>query len=86
MSVDLAVRRTQLARFEQKEGLATTRDVLDAEDSLLAGKNAMIAALVGYCTQRLAFLANLGMISVDAQGKYYERNEPFYFDRPGKFP
>jgi outer membrane protein TolC len=86
LSVDLAGRRTQLARFEQKEGLATTRDVLDAEDSLRSSKNAMIASLVGYYTQRLAFLANLGMIRVDAQGKYYERNEPFYFDRPSRFP
>lgn len=80
-SVDLAVRRTSLALFEQKEGLASTRDVLDAEDALRASKNAMTDALVSYTNTRLVFLAKLGMISVDAQGKFHERNEPSYTDR-----
>ncbi len=80
-AVALAERRTKLTRLEQKEGLASTREVLEAEDALRSSKNALTSALVSYTTTRLSFLANLGMISVDQQGRIHERNEPFYFDR-----
>ncbi len=79
--VALSNRWTALAREEQREGLVSTRDVLEAEDSLRASKNAMTAALVDYTTTRLSFLAKLGMISVDQQGKFHERSKPEYFDR-----
>ena len=80
-AVALATRRTKLAKREQKLGWATTRDVLEAEDALRSSKNALTSALVSYTTTRLGFLADLGMISVDEQGKIHERNKPFYFDR-----
>ena len=80
-AVELGDRRTRLARIQQKEGLASTRDVLEAEDALRASKNAVTAALVSYATTRLSFLATLGMISVDQQGGIHERSEPEYFDR-----
>ncbi len=83
-AVALANRRTKLARREQKEGLASTRDVVEAEDALRASKNRLTAALVSYVTTRLSFLATLGMISVDEQGHLHERSRPFYFDRVGR--
>jgi len=80
-SVALAKRRTKLARLEQKEGLASTRDVLEAENALRSSKIALTTALVDYVNTRLQFLATLGMISVNEQGRFNERNEPFYLDR-----
>jgi len=80
-AVKLAEGRARLAKLEQKDGFATTRDVLEAEDALKSSKNARTAALVNYATTRLRFLADLGMISVDEQGKIHERSEPFYLDR-----
>ncbi len=80
-AVALANRRTKLARLEQKEGLASTRDVLEAEDDLRSSKNDLTAALVSYTTTRLNFLADLGMISVDEKGQIHERKQPFTFDR-----
>jgi len=77
----LATRRTKMSRLEQKEGVASTRDVLEAEDALRSSKNALTTALVSYTTTRLNFLADLGMISVAEKGKIHERTEPFYFDR-----
>jgi outer membrane protein TolC len=84
-SVALATRRTRLAQFEQREGLASTRDVLDAEDALRTSKNAMTAAMVSYTNTRLNFLAGVGMIDVDAQGKFHERSEPTTTDRLSNF-
>lgn len=82
-AVALAIRRTKLVTREQKEDLASTRDVLEAEDDLRSSKIALTAALVSYTTTRLSFLADLGMMSVDEQGKIHERHEPFFFDRLG---
>ena len=80
-AVALGKRWATLAKEEQKEGLVSTREVLEAEDALRASKNAMTSALVNYTTTRLSFLAKLGMISVDQQGKFHERTKPEYFDR-----
>jgi outer membrane protein TolC len=80
-AVKLAVRRLKLVRVEQKEGLASTRDVLEAEDDWRNSRNAVTGALVNYVTTRLRFLATLGMVSVDEQGRYNERREPEYIDR-----
>jgi len=80
-AVELAVRRLKLVRVEQKEGLASTRDVLEAEDDWRNSRNALTAALVNYVTTRLRFLATLGMISVDGQGRFHERQQPEYIDR-----
>jgi outer membrane protein TolC len=79
--VALSERWAALAKEEQKEGLVSTRDVLEAEDALRVSKNGMTSALVDYTTTRLSFLAKLGMISVDKQGKFHERTKPEYFDR-----
>ena len=80
-AVKLAVRRIRLVRVEQKEGLASTRDVLEAEDALRNSRNNLTASLVNYVTTRLQFLATLGMISVDERGRFHERKEPETFDR-----
>lgn len=44
-------------------------------------KNALTTALVNYVTTRLRFLATLGMIEVDEQGRFNERAKPEYLDR-----
>lgn len=85
-AVALAQRRTTLAEKEQKDGLASTRDVLEAQDALRASRNAVTAALVNYVTTRQKFLVSLGLTFADAQGRLYERDKPFYLDhvRPGR--
>ena len=80
-STELAKRRSTLVNLEFKEGLASTRDVLEAEDALRSSRIAVTSSLVNYVTTRLQFLATLGMISVDEEGKFYERDEPFYLER-----
>ncbi|KPK85280.1 MAG: hypothetical protein AMJ81_03870 [Phycisphaerae bacterium SM23_33] len=80
-SVAQATRRVKLVMLEQKVGRAATRDVLEAEESLRSSKIARTGALVDYVTTRLKFLATLGMISVDEQGRFHERKQPSYLDR-----
>ncbi|MBT3198419.1 MAG: TolC family protein [Phycisphaerales bacterium] len=80
-SVDIARRRTALIGIQRKQGQASTRDVLEAEDALNNSLNGLTSSLVNYTITRLQFLASLGMLSVDADGKLTERKTPFGYDR-----
>ena len=80
-NVKIATRRRELASLEQKEGQASARDVLEAEDALRRAQNGLTSAIVSYSSTRVGFLATLGMIEVDEKGRIHERNEPFKFDR-----
>ncbi|MDP6045268.1 MAG: TolC family protein [Phycisphaerae bacterium] len=80
-SVEIAKRRTVLIAIQRKQGQATTRDVLEAEDALNNALNGLTSSLVNYTMTRLHFLASLGMLSVDAGGKLSERKTPFGYDR-----
>ena len=80
-NVEIAKRRRKLASLQQKEGQASARDVLEAEEALRSAQNGLTNALISYTTTRLTFLASLGMISVNEKGKVNERAKPFRFDR-----
>jgi outer membrane protein TolC len=80
-NLDIAKRRRKLAVLQQKEGQASTRDVLDAEDSLRQVQNDVTDALVSYTTTRLQFMTTLGLLVVDEKGMLHEREKPFEYDR-----
>jgi outer membrane protein TolC len=80
-SVEIAKRRTTLLAIQRKQGQATTRDVLEAEDALNNSLNGLTSSLVNYTITRLQFLASLGMLSVDSKGKLSELKTPFGYDR-----
>ena len=80
-SVEIAKRRTRLIAIQRKQGEATTRDVLEAEDALNTALNGLTSSLVNYTITRLEFLASLGMLDVDPAGKLSERKTPFGYDR-----
>ncbi len=80
-NVEIAKRRRKLAVLQQKEGQASTRDVLDAEDSLRQVQNDVTSALVSYTTTRLQFMTTLGLLVVDEKGMLHEREKPFEYDR-----
>jgi len=83
-NVEIAKRRRKLAALQQKEGQASARDVLEAEEALRSAQNGLTGSLVGYTTTRLNFLASLGMIWIDEKGKLHEREKPFQFDLIGR--
>ncbi len=80
-SVEIAERRTTLIAIQRKEGQASTRDVLEAEDALNSSLNGLTSSLVNYTITRLEFLAGLGMLDVDTHGALIERDNPFGYDR-----
>jgi outer membrane protein TolC len=80
-NVDIAKRRRKLAVLEQKEGQASARDVLDAEDALRTAQNNVTGALVNYTTTRLQLMTTLGLLVVDEKGMLHEREKPFEYDR-----
>jgi len=75
-NVEIARRRSKLARLQQQEGEASARDVLEAEEALRNAQDGLTSALVAYTTTRLRFLAQLGMIRLDEEGRIDERGEP----------
>ncbi len=79
-SVEIAKRRTRLVAIQRKQGQASTRDVLEAEDALKNSLNGLTSSLVNYTITRLTFLASLGMIDVAPDGSLSEREEPFGYD------
>ncbi len=80
-NLEIAKRRRKLAVLQQKEGQASARDVLEAEDSLRQVQNDVTDALVSYTTTRLQFMTTLGLLVVDEKGILHEREKPFEYDR-----
>lgn len=80
-NVEIAKRRRKLAVLQQKEGEASARDVLEAEDALRQAQNGVTDALVSYTTTRLQFMTTLGLLVVDEKGMLHEREKPFEYDR-----
>ena len=80
-NVEIAKRRRKLAVLQQKEGQASARDVLEAEDALRRAQNGVTNALISYTTTRLQFLTTLGLVGVGEKGQLHERPKPFQFDR-----
>ena len=80
-SVSIAERRRRLAVLQQKQGQASARDVLEAEESLRNAQNSLTGSIISYKTTRLRFLASLGMIGADEKGVIYERPVPVNFER-----
>ena len=67
--------------MEQTCGRASARDVLEAEEGLRDAQNGLTGALVSYETTRVRFLAVLGLLDVDENGKPRERTTPRRFNK-----
>lgn len=67
-AVELAQRRKESTDLSKKAGRANTRDLLDAEDALLAARNAATSALIDYHLARLAVWRDLEILRVDEDG------------------
>ena len=80
-NVTVARRRRLLASLEQSSGRASARDVLEAEEGLRDAQNGLTGALVSYETTRVQFLAVLGLLDVDENGKPRERTTPRRFNK-----
>jgi len=67
-AVELAERRIESTDLKLQAGRALTRDLLDAQESLLDARNGASTALVDYTLSRLALFRDLELMVVDAEG------------------
>ena len=66
--VRLAERRVKSSSLWLQRGRATARDLLEAEDALLASQNALTSALIRHTIQRLRFWNAVERFEVDDRG------------------
>lgn len=67
-AVELAARRIESTDLKLQAGRALTRDLLEAQQSLLDAKNAASVALVAYTLSRLSLFRDLELLHVDEGG------------------
>jgi outer membrane protein TolC len=67
-SVTLAERRIESTRLNFEAGRAETRDLLEAQESLVTAQNSATQALIDYELARLALLRDLEALRIDESG------------------
>ncbi|MCM8821755.1 MAG: TolC family protein [Candidatus Omnitrophica bacterium] len=67
-SLDLASRRVESTNLMLQAGRATTRDLLEAQESFLQAQNALSSAIVNYLVAYLNFLKNTEQLQLDDSG------------------
>jgi outer membrane protein TolC len=67
-SVALAERRIESTRLQLDAGRADTRDLLEAQESLLAAQNAATAARIDYTLARMGLYLDMELLRVDDSG------------------
>jgi len=71
-AVALAERRVRGAELQLQAGRAEIRDLLEARESLLSAQNALTTAMVDYRIAELELQRDLGLLQVDAEGRWQE--------------
>ena len=75
-SVRLAERRVAMtSRMLQREASLTARDLLEAEDALLASRNALTDALIRHTLQRLRFWNAIERLEIDSAGLWASQQD-----------
>jgi outer membrane protein TolC len=67
-AVDLAQKRIESTSLNMEAGRADTRDLLEAQDSLLLAQNAVTSALIDYTLARLNLFLDMELLSFDKDG------------------
>jgi len=67
-AVELAVKRVESASLNLQAGRASTRDLLEAQDSLVSSRNALNRAGIDYALARLTLVLDTGLLRIDSTG------------------
>jgi len=68
--VELADKRVESTSLLLEAGRLTTRDLLEAQTSLLAAQNALTAALIDHTIAKLKFFSDIGVLQVRPDGMW----------------
>ncbi|HOL22454.1 MAG TPA: TolC family protein [bacterium] len=74
-SLLLAKRRVESTDLLLQAGRATTRDILEAEESYLSAKNDLATAVINYLLSYLRFLNSAELLELDEKGMWEETYE-----------
>jgi len=74
-SLTLAERRVESTSLLQQAGRASTRDILDAQESLLVAQNAVTSALVDHFNARLDLSLAMETLKIDDNGLWMEESK-----------
>jgi outer membrane protein TolC len=70
LSLELARARVESTDMLVRAGRAASRDLLDAQDSLLNAQNSRTSAMVDYTLNKLQFLLDVGLLTVRPDGMW----------------
>jgi outer membrane protein TolC len=73
-ALDVAQKRVDSARISLEAGRAQTRDLLEAQDSLLSAQNALTAAVISYRVNELRLQQDMDLLQVNEKGLWQEYN------------
>lgn len=73
-ALDVAQKRVDSARISLEAGRAQTRDLLEAQDSLLSAQNALTAAVISYRVNELRLQQDMDVLQVNEKGLWQEYN------------
>ena len=74
LAVALAEERVTSADLNIQAGRAVVRDLVEAQNELLAAKNSLSAALVDYLSARLLLFLDIGILNTDTERYWLESN------------
>jgi len=72
-SLALAEKRVESTNMLIEAGRATTRDLLESQDALIEAQNAVTSALVGHAIAKLNFFRDIGVLQVNPDGMWVQR-------------
>jgi len=72
ISVEVAAKRVVSTNRFLDEGRAQMRDVLEAQDSLLAAQNSLTSAVISYRVAELTLQRDMGLLKVGPNGIWQE--------------
>lgn len=72
LAVAVATRRVESTNLFLQAGRAEIRDLLEAQESLLAAQNGLTAAMISYRTAELELQRDLGVLQIDHRGLWTE--------------
>ncbi len=75
-NTEIARRQAAYAALRFRNGEADNRDVVDAQNQLLAARNTYVRALVQYEQQRVQLLRDVGLLDIAADGTLVETKAP----------
>jgi len=72
IGVELSERRVQEQELRAQVGRGTARDLVDAQNDLIAQKNLRTQALVAHTIARLQFWNDMGILYIKDNGRWEE--------------